>query len=311
MKKTKIGIIGLGGISQVIHLPILSKFKDIEIVSICDMDYSKAKTLAHKHGIKSYYKSPDDMLKNEEQIEAVLVATNTDAHKDIAIKSINAGKDVLVERPLARNYDEAKDVVNVAKKRKRKLMVGMNNRFRTDVIFARNFIREKELGDIYYIKAGWLKAKSSDKKWSTEKDKSGGGVMLDNGIAILDIGLWMLGFPEIKSVSAITYYHNTKSVEDTCIATIKFKNGSLLSMESSWSMLSNDFFYCDVYGTTGSTRINPLKIHKKCREVCLTSLRKMLKCHQISLRAVMSSNYLRSSLQFKGKVNYSQPVKMH
>jgi len=81
MKKTKIGIIGLGGISQVIHLPILSKFKDIEIVSICDMDYSKAKTLAHKHGIKSYYKSPDDMLKNEEQIEAVLVATNTDAIK--------------------------------------------------------------------------------------------------------------------------------------------------------------------------------------------------------------------------------------
>ena len=112
MKKTKIGIIGLGGIAQVIHLPILNKIKDVEIVAICDKELPKARTLAQKHGIKSFYKDPEEMLKKEDSIEAVLIATNTDAHKDIAIKALNASKDVLVERPIARNYDEAKAVVD-------------------------------------------------------------------------------------------------------------------------------------------------------------------------------------------------------
>lgn len=290
MKKTKIGIIGLGGIAQVIHLPILNKIKDVEIVAICDKELPKARTLAQKHGVKSFYKDPEEMLKMEDSIEAVLIATNTDAHKDIAIKALNAGKDVLVERPIARNYDEAKAVVDSAKRKKRKLMVGMNSRFRNDVIFAKNFIKEKELGEIYHIRAGWLKAKSSDKKWFTEKEKSGGGVLLDNGIAMLDMGLWMLDFPEIKSVSAVNYYHNSKSVEDTNLSMIRFKNGSTLSIEVSWSMLTNDFFYCDAFGTSGSSKINPLKIYKKMSGSLLDITPKNVK---------MPSNLFKSSYELE------------
>jgi predicted dehydrogenase len=143
-------------------------------------------------------------------------------------------------------------------------MVGMNNRFRTDIMMQRTFVKSKEVGNLFYVKTGWLKMKSSKEKWFMEADKAGGGVFVDNGIAMLDLGMWMLGFPEVKSVSAINYYHNTKSVEDSNFTLVKFKNGSALTIEVSWSFLrSKEFYYCNVYGTNGSTSINPLRILKK------------------------------------------------
>jgi predicted dehydrogenase len=143
-------------------------------------------------------------------------------------------------------------------------MVGMNNRFRNDVMLQRSFIKSKEIGSVFYVKTGWLKMKSSAEKWFTEREKAGGGVFIDNGIAMLDLGMWMMDFPEVKSVSAVNYYHNTKTVEDSNFALIKFKNGSALTIEVSWSFLrSREFYYCNVYGTNGSTSINPLRILKK------------------------------------------------
>jgi predicted dehydrogenase len=263
MEKLKAAVVGLGGIAQIIHLPLLLKMNDVEITALCDRDFSKSKNLARKFNIKNYYREVDKMLDENPEISAVIIAATTDAHKDIAIKCLEAGKDILVERPLARNYKEASLIIEAAKKSKRKLMVGMNNRFRHDVMLQRSFVRANEIGEIFYVKTGWLKSPSSGQKWFVEKDKSGGGVLLDNGIAMLDMGLWMLGFPDIKSVSAVNYSHNTKSVEDSNFTLIKFKNGSTLTLEVSWSLLRDEFFYCNVFGKEGSSSINPLRIFKK------------------------------------------------
>jgi predicted dehydrogenase len=120
------------------------------------------------------------------------------------------------------------------------------------------------MGELYYVKTVWLKTQSSNEKWFIEKEKSGGGVFIDNGIVMLDLGLWMLDFPDVKSISAINYFHNTKSVEDSNFTLIKFKNGTALTIEVSWSFLrGGEFFYCNVFGTNGSSSINPLRIYKK------------------------------------------------
>ena len=264
MNKTKLGIVGLGGIAQIIHLPILSKMDDVEITGVCDSDISKCKSIASRYGIKKCYKDVDKMLEENPDMSAVIIAAQTNAHKEIAIKCLEAEKDVLVEKPIARNFKEAKQIVDAAKKAKRKIMVAMNNRFRNDMMMQRTFTKAKELGDIFYVKAGWVKSQSSNQKWMFEKDKSGGGVFLDNGIAMLDLGLWLLGFPEVKSVTASNYYHNTKSVEDSSIAMIRFKNNTTLTIEVSWSLLRDgELFYCNVYGKEGSSSINPFKIYKR------------------------------------------------
>lgn len=263
MEKTTVAIVGLGGVSQVIHLPILGRNKNVELLAICDKEFSKVKNIVKKYNITKGYKDVDLMLAENPEIDAVIIATRTDDHVETAVKCLDAGKHILVEKPIARDYAETLKIVEAAEKNKKILMVGMNNRFRTDSMLERNFVKGKELGDIFYVKTGWLKTQSSDQKWFTNMEKAGGGVFIDNGIVVLDLGLWMLGFPEVKSVSAINYNHNTKTVEDSNFTFVKFKNGSSLTVEVSWSFLRyGEFFYCNVFGTNGSATINPLRINK-------------------------------------------------
>ncbi len=260
--KPKIGIVGLGWISQLFHLPLLTKFPDAEVVCVCDRDKSRARLIAEKYGIPRYYTEYEEMLKLE-NIDAVDICTSTDAHKDIAIASLESKKDVFVEKPVARKYDEASAISEAVKKSKRKLMVGMNHRFRPDAMMLRSFIENKELGNVFYVKAGWLRKPSTEASWLQQKDLSGGGVFLDMGIVMLDLALWMTGYPEVSRVNATNYSHKSK-VEDSSIAYITMKNGATISIEVSWSVhIEHELQYCNIYGEKGSGKINPLKIHKE------------------------------------------------
>ena len=264
MEKAKIGVVGLGWIAQTIHLPILTKLPDAEVVAVCDLDPAKAQFVARKHGIKRYYKDYVEMLKTEEEMVGLDICTSTFSHKEIALAAFEAKRDILVEKPLARTLKEAEEIHAAAAKNGRKAMVGMNNRFRPDAMILKSFIEGSDLGKIYYAKAGWLKKLSTTNPWLTRKEKSGGGVVLDLGIAMLDLAFWMMGYPAVKELTAAHYSHNTRGVEDSSIVFLRMKNGSTLSIESSWSFESGeDFFYCDCFGTDGSGSLNPFRIFKK------------------------------------------------
>lgn len=263
MEKIRLAIIGLGGVAQVMHLPAIIKRNDIEIVALCDTQKSKLNNLSKKLNVDKKFLSVDDMLGSGLSIDAALIAVPTNMHAEISIKCLRAGINILVEKPLGRNFSETKKIVDEADKSGKILMVGMNNRFRNDCMLQRSFIRNGDIGEVYYVKTGWLKNKSSNTKWFTDSDKSGGGVVTDNGIVMLDLGMWMMNFPEVKSVSAVNYNHNTKTVEDSSISLIKFRSGESLTIEASWSFLRNgEFFYCNTFGMEGSASINPLKIYK-------------------------------------------------
>jgi predicted dehydrogenase len=263
MEKTKVLISGLGGIAQIAHLPILSKMENVEITGVCDIDKSKAKSIAQKYGVKNYFPKLEDMLNNCEA-DCLMVTSPTNLHKEQAIKGFEKGLNVLVEKPLARDYNEASAIVDASKASKKILMVGMNNRFRPDIMMMESFITAKELGEIFYIKTGFLKKRSTVETWSLKKNESGGGVIMDLGIVMLDIALWLMRFPKVKSVSAVNYYHSFKDVEDSSFVLIRFENNATLSIEASWTLhREDDLFYCNVYGKEGSSQINPLKIYKR------------------------------------------------
>ena len=263
MDKIRVGIVGLGWVAQIFHLPLLSKMDDVDLVAVCDKDKSRARFIAEKFGVEHCYSDYEEMLKSEE-LEAVVICTSTDAHLPIATACLQAGKDVFVEKPIARHYDEAVKMAEAAKESKRKLMVGMNNRFRPDSMILKSFVEGGELGKVFYVKAGWLKKLTTDHAWLTKKEKAGGGVFLDLGIVLLDLGLWMLGFPTVQRVNAKMYTHETKSVEDTCIGMLETKNGVSIFFEASWTFQAEqDFFYCEFYGSDGSAKLNPLQINKQ------------------------------------------------
>jgi predicted dehydrogenase len=263
MERVKVGVVGVGWVAQVVHLPLLIKMQEVDVVAVCDREKSKAQFVAEKFGIRGMYADSQEMLERE-NLAAVIILTSTDAHKDPTIAALKAGKDVLVEKPIARTYSEAVEIAEIAKSMKRKLMVGMNHRFRPDTMILKSFIEGKELGKVFYTRVGWLRKRSSDSSWFTQKEKSGGGVFIDLGIVMLDMALWMMGYPDVKRVSATHFKHKTRQVEDTSLVTLTLKNGSAMNIEVSWSMtLDDDIYYCNVFGTDGSASLNPLRINKE------------------------------------------------
>lgn len=143
----------------------------------------------------------------------------------------------------------------------------MNLRFRPDTMLLRSLINAGEIGNPYYVKAGWIRQQSSSEKWFTKKEESGGGVIIDLGIHLIDLSLWLLGYPEIESISTKNFYHNTKSVEDTSLSMIKCKNSSVICLESSWSLpVEKDHFHLSVFGTKGSFSSNPFRVYKKLED---------------------------------------------
>ena len=266
MEKTKIGVIGLGSVAQLIHLPNLIKLNSVELTSVAEVNKSRLAVIADKFNIKEKYTDYNELL-TKSDAEAVIIATPTGTHKEIAMAALKAKKDVLVEKPLARSLAEAKPIVESAKRNKKKLMVGLNLRYRPDAMILKSLINSNEIGELIYIKANWVRRQSSREKWFTKKAESGGGVIIDLGILLLDLALWLLDYPAVKTVSAQSFNTNTKTVEDTSISFIRCKKSSLISLETSWSLLlDKDQFNITVYGSKGSASINPFRVFKKLED---------------------------------------------
>jgi predicted dehydrogenase len=266
MEKTKIGVIGLGSVAQLIHLPNLMKLNSVEVISVAEVNKSRLAVIADKFNIREKYTDYNELLAKSDA-EAVIIATPTATHKEIAVAALKAKKDVLVEKPLARSLAEAKPIVESAKRNKKKLMVGLNLRYRPDAMILKSLINSDEIGEPNYIKASWVRRQSSREKWFTKKAESGGGVIIDLGILLLDLALWLLDYPVVQTVSTQNFNMNTKTVEDTSISFIRCKKSALISLETSWSLLlDKDQFNITVYGSKGSASINPFRVFKKLED---------------------------------------------
>jgi predicted dehydrogenase len=263
MEKIGIALIGAGNVAQNVHIPILKKLPNANLIAVCDQNKSHARAIAEKFNIPHYCKSVDELLEIE-GIQAVDICATTDAHAEIAVACMESGRDILVEKPLARTFKEAKYIADSAEKNGTKLMVGMNHRFRPDNMMLKSAVENGELGNIFYVKAGIIQERSSQQKWLSKADVSGGGVMIDLGIVIVDLILWIYNFAEVRSVNASMFHHQTKSVEDVVIATINFENGSVATFEASWSLMRpEDLYYCNVFGKKGSAYTAPFRLVQK------------------------------------------------
>jgi predicted dehydrogenase len=263
MAKTQVAVIGLGAIAQLIHLPNFSKIKNAELTAVAEVKSSRLKAIADKFNVKERYKEYRELLKNSDA-DAVVITTPTSLHKEVAIECLKAGKDVLVEKPLARTYPEGKAIVEAASKYKRKLMVGMNLRFRPDLNLLKTLIHSGEIGEPFYVNSSWIRQQSSEGKWFTKREEAGGGVILDLGIHLIYLSLWLLNYPKVTSVSTKNFYHTTKNIEDTSISILRCGDSSIINLEASWSLaVEKDNFLLTVYGSKGSISTNPFKLFKK------------------------------------------------
>ncbi|MDW7996817.1 MAG: Gfo/Idh/MocA family oxidoreductase [Bacteroidota bacterium] len=260
MERFGIALVGVGNIAQSIHLPLLKRLPGVNLVAVCDRVGSKARLVAERFGIPYATNRLDDLW-HLEGIDVIDICTTTDVHPEIACAALEHGKHAFVEKPLARTLAEAQHVAEIAARSGRHLMVGMNHRFRPDVTLLRSYVGRGELGRIYYIKAGWLQPRQKEQRWLTRTDISGGGVLIDLGIVLLDLVLWMYDFAPVRSVHAALFRHQTRVVEDLAVATLYFANGSIATLECSWSLVRpENLYYCNLFGTRGSGYINPFRV---------------------------------------------------
>lgn len=266
MDKLKLAVVGGGSIAQLAHLPNWVKMDNVELVALCDVDKGKVNSLTSKFNIPSWYYVLDEMLKSE-KLDALHICTPSLHHFPMAYLALSKGVNVLVEKPIALNSADAYKLNEYAVKNNLTLMVGMHHRFRDDVQILRNFLAQDELGDIFYIKTGWLKKwdKREATSWLSEKKSSGGGVLIDLGLQLMDLAFFITNFPKLKKVRLYDYQLNPNiDVEDAALAVLETDKNQTITIEISWKMyLEKDTLYTHIFGKNGAAKLNPLRVHKE------------------------------------------------
>ncbi|OAS15264.1 Gfo/Idh/MocA family protein [Paenibacillus oryzisoli] len=270
-RKYRIGIIGCGGIANGKHLPSLSKLSNVELVAFCDIIQESAATAAAKYGIEGALVCEDyKEVLQDATIDIVHVLTPNISHAEISIAALEAGKHVMCEKPMAKTAEDAKRMVETAKRTGKKLTIGYNNRFRPDSQHLKNVCEDGELGHIYFAKAHAIRRRAVP-TWGVflDEEKQGGGPLIDIGTHALDLTLWMMDNYKPKVVLGTSYHQLSQkenaanawgpwdpskfTVEDSAFGMIVMENGATIILESSWALntLEVDEAKCSLSGTEG------------------------------------------------------------
>ena len=271
--KLRIGIIGSGGIAQGCHMRGYATMPDLcEMVAVCDVNPETAKEAAEKYGVPKTYTDYRQMLA-EGGLDAVSVATPNAYHKQPTIDALHAGLHVICEKPLAMNAAEAREMCAAARDSGKILQVALQMRFTGSARFMKEFIDAGNMGDIYYARAQALRRRGVP-HWGVfiDKEKQGGGPLIDIGVHILDLTLFLMGYPKPVSASGKTWdmlgkdpnivnpwgeYDRSKfTVEDFAVGLIKFDNGAVVTLESSFmANLDGDPFQTQLFGTKAGASV--------------------------------------------------------
>ncbi|MBN1878029.1 MAG: Gfo/Idh/MocA family oxidoreductase [Anaerolineae bacterium] len=269
----RVGIVGLGIGRH--HLRAYQQIPGVEIVAVADTNPARLDEFGKANGVPYLYEDYNPLVARDD-LDIVNVCTPNFLHAPIAIAALESGKHVLCEKPLASTLADAEAMVAAAKKTGHALHVTFNHRQRGDVQALKAYIDQGGLGRIYHAKAWWLRRNGIPGmgSWFTKKEMAGGGPLIDLGVHMLDMALYLMGEPQARTVSATTYAElGTRGrgssgakkqmigmgyeVEDLASAFIRVDGNATLLLETSWATYreNNDNFGVIFYGTEGGAKI--------------------------------------------------------
>ncbi|MBD3184119.1 gfo/Idh/MocA family oxidoreductase [Candidatus Poribacteria bacterium] len=266
-KKINFGVIGLG--MGRFHLEGYLKAPNAEVVGLADINENRLENAKDHYGIKKVFTDYKDLLDMKE-LDAVSIAVPNFLHKPITIDALKAGKHVMVEKPMALNAEEGQEMLETAKKNDLILMLHFNNRYRGDIQYIKKCVEAGDFGEIYFAKTGWIRRRGIPGAggWFTTKAKSGGGPLIDLGVHVIDMTMYMMGSPKPVAVSGCVVQKfpqvvgkGTFDVEDFASGYVRFENGATMAVEISWAMnCASERQYSEIYGTKAGATLNPLTI---------------------------------------------------
>ncbi|MFD1677173.1 Gfo/Idh/MocA family protein [Alicyclobacillus fodiniaquatilis] len=268
MSKTlKIGIIGSGGIAAA-HVNAYKTRDDVEIVAVADVVPGKAAEFIDRMGLTSAKPYEDHRKLLEEDLDGVSVCTPNVAHHQTSVDALNAGKNVLVEKPMSVTLEQAIEMVEASKRNNKMLTVGFQPRYDPNMVLLKNLVQSGELGKVYYVQTGGGRRRGMPGGTFIRKDLAGAGALADIGCYSLDMALNALGYPKPLTVSAYSSNHfgtnplyhpqaDQFDVEDFGVAMVRFENDVVLNFKISWAMHMDSLGPTLFLGTDAGLKVLP------------------------------------------------------
>jgi len=272
-KKLRIALVGIGGMGNA-HSKIWAENPRAEVVALCDILPERAETAKQRYAFADAVVYTDyKAMIDTEQLDAVDIATPNDLHSQIAVYALEHGLHVFSEKPDAVSAAEQLRMKEASEKAGKVLMVMRNNRYYTNSQFLKKYIADGKVGDIYCGRCGWIRRRGIPGKggWFTTKACSGGGPLIDLGVHMIDLSIWLMGNPRPVAVSGCTFNKfasntaasdsehsafgdsvqgGTFDVEDLAMGFIRFDNGACLQIEFSWaSNIEEEKRFVELRGT--------------------------------------------------------------
>ena len=255
-KKLKVGVIGTGGIAMACHLNNWQELEGegrVELVGVCDIVKSRAVEAKGRFGAKKMYLDYNKMLRDD-AYDVIDVCTQNRVHCPATVAALNAGAHVLVEKPMAMSARECEAMIKAAKTNRRKLMVAQHMRFEASSEKLKAIIERGDLGQIYTAGAKYLRRRGIPGwgKFHIRKESLGGPV-IDIGVHVMDLCVWLMGSPKPIAASGKVYRMfgdrpdlcnadwgtpyplKEFDVEDYAVALVRFEKGITMAVECSWA----------------------------------------------------------------------------
>ena len=291
-KTVKIGIIGTGWIAES-HVECYKEMDDVEIVALADLVPGKAKEFAEKFGLENahIYESDEALLASEKDLDGVSICTYNCQHAPCAIHALDAGINVMLEKPFTVTLDEAIEVMRAEKRSGKILTIGFQPRMSENMKMIKKIVQSGELGKVYYLQSGGGRRRGIPTPFGTtfiEKETGGIGAVGDIGSYSLDMLLGAVGYPKPLTVSGYTSaffgtdpgyypghpeYADKFGVDDFAAGFVRLEGDIILDFRISWAMNMDTPGDAIILGTKGGLRIpstdcwngefdKPLKIYK-------------------------------------------------
>ncbi|MEO6848327.1 MAG: Gfo/Idh/MocA family oxidoreductase [Chthoniobacterales bacterium] len=282
MPSIRFGFIGTGQVAFYAATGI-NKHADARVVAAQDVNATNLKDFCKLFSIEHSYSKVEDLFANPD-IDAIYIAVPNKFHVPLAIQALEAGKHVILEKPFAMSLAEAQEAAEVSRRTGKVLTLGMNLRFEEPAQRIKTLVDEGALGEIYRLKAHWLRRAGIPKlgTWFGNKALAGGGCLYDLGVHLLDLSFYLVNDFEPVSVYGATFtkfghlgqgggdWGKSESisakfdVEDQAAAMIRFANGSILSLDIAWAGHAEEKNHSDIhlYGTKGGALVMGDKLFK-------------------------------------------------
>lgn len=246
-----------------------SRAAGVQLVLACDALEVRAKAMAERHGVSWTTDWREAVTRRE--VDAVVVSTLNDTHREIGLAALEAGKHVVMEKPLARTPEECNELVEAAQARGLCLMTGFNHRRFPPFEAAKTMLEGGSIGKLLFMRGriGHAGGREVENTWHTNPVVSGGGTLMDNGIHLLDLVRFYLG--EVESVhglaASVRWAPPGSGIEDLALATFRARDGTQAALTSSWIEWPGYVLTVELYGTEGYLRAHypPLKLVYKPR----------------------------------------------